>query len=158
MKLRSLLLLGAVLCGARSTWSDSTASAALSHEVATTDIRMNPTDYSDRVSASFSEPSSGRYDAFSFYARQQLGKERERGNLPIASAPEAAPVSLRMTEPTCLTVLGSGMLVLGTLGFRRRRAAPSTVTVGTERWVGGSRDQTVRIAKLNRSATAIPLE
>jgi hypothetical protein len=158
MKLRSLLLLGAVLCGARPTWSDSTAPAAFSHEVATTDICMNPTGSSDLLSANFSEPSSGRCDSFSFYAGQQLEKERERDNLPIAPTPEAASVPLRLTEPTCLTVLGSGMLALGTLGFRRRRAAPSAATVDTETYVGGSLDQTARIARLSRSATAIQLE
>ena len=158
MKLRSLLLLGAVLCGARPTWSDSMAPAGLPREVPTTDICMNSTDSSDLVSANFSEPSSGRCDSFSLYAGQRLEKERARKNLPIAPTPEAVPVSLRLTEPTCLTVLGSGMLALGTLGFRRRRAAPSAATVDTETYVGGSLDQTARIAKLSRSATAIQLE
>ena len=153
MKLRSLLLLGAVLCGARPTWSDSTAPAGLPHEVPTTDICMNPTDSSDLVSANFSESSSGRCDSFSLYAGQQLEKERTRDNLPIAPT----PVSLRLTEPTCLTVLGSGMLALGTLGFRRRRAAPSAATVDTETYVGGSLNQTARIAKLRQECDSNPV-
>jgi hypothetical protein len=146
MKLRSVLSLGAVLCAAAPTWSCSMPSPAPSHEFTTTDISMKLTDSSDLVSASFSEPSPGRYDSFSSYAWQELGKERDRDKTP-----EPASMPLRLTEPTCLTVLGSGMLMLGGFGFRRRRATPSAgATVDTERYVGGSLDQTFR---LNKSQT-----
>jgi hypothetical protein len=150
MKRRVVLLwlLGAVLCGAAPTWSDSTSSPATSHDFTNTDIFMKPTDSSDLVSASNSEPSSGRYDSFSSHAWQQLGNDRDRDNLTIVSTPQPALASLRLTESTCLTVLGSGMLMLGGLGFRRRRATLSAdSTVATESCMGGSLDQIVRLSK-----------
>jgi hypothetical protein len=158
MKLKSVLLLGAVLCGARLTWSASMVSPAPSYEFTTTDISMIPADSYDLVSAKFSEPSSGRYDSFSSHAWRESGKQRGSDNLTIVPTPEAAPMSFRLTEPTCLTALGSGMLVLGGLGFRRRGAnTAGCATVDTERYAGGSLDQTVRTSRTqNRSATANP--
>ena len=160
VKLRSVLLLGAVICAARPTSSDRMVSPARSHEATTVDIFMKPTESSDLVSAIFPGTSLARYDSFSAHRWREFGKQRDGDNRAMITTMEPVPVSLRLTEPTCLTALGSGLLVLGSLGFRRRSGnTAGGRTVNTERDAGGSLDQAVRINKAqNMSATANSLE